>query len=235
MFSDVDESTLPMIFLPGLNGDARVFAPQLERFPSLIVARWQPPLKSDSLAAYAARLARSLDPDGPCLVGGVSFGGIVALEVARNLEARACLLIASSQDAKGLPATIRLLRPVAAVANAAALNCTIHHGGMLAASSSRRLRRRIARLSPEELRFRRWALKALLTWQPPSLSCPVLQIHGECDSTFAHSRSQADVVVRNAGHLLTLTHADQVNAFISSALFRYGFSARAQTQAKVEK
>lgn len=235
MFTDVNESKLPIIFMPGLNGDARVFAPQLDRFPSLIVARWEPPLQSDSLAAYAARLARSLDPNGPCLVGGVSFGGIVALEMARNLDARACLLIASSRDVEGLPAAIRLLRPVAAVASAASLNCAIHRGGSVAASSSRRLRRRIVRLSPEELRFRRWALKALLTWRPPSLSCPVLQIHGECDSTFAPSRSRADVVVPNAGHLLTLTHADQVNAFICSALRRYGSSASSEPHAEVER
>ena len=46
----------------------------------------------------------------------------------------------------------------------------------------------------------------------------VVQIHGERDATFAASRTKADVLVPGAGHMLTVTHARQVNEFIHSAV-----------------
>ena len=216
------EPAVPIIFLPGLNGDPRVFGPQAEAFPTLSIARWAPPMDSETLAAYAARLARSIDPQSPCVVGGVSFGGIVALEVARHLDARACLLIASSRDVAGLPAAVRFLRPIARAARPAALSWITRSGEVSAVPSFPRFRRRLARLSAEEMSFRRWAFGALLTWQPPHLiRCPILQIHGECDSTVRASRTKADVLLPHAGHLLTLTHAEHVNMFLRSAIERY--------------
>src|SRR5687767_15115116 len=107
--------SLPIILLPGLNGDSRVLAPQARAFPTLRVARWLPPLESESLADYGRRLARALDPGRPCMIGGVSFGGIVALEAARHFQARGCVLIASSRNARGLPSVLRLLQPFANV------------------------------------------------------------------------------------------------------------------------
>lgn len=214
---------LPVILLPGLNGDPGVFAPQAEAFPTLTIVRWVPPMPTESLAAYARRLAHSIDPQCPCLIGGVSFGGIVALEAARSLQARACFVIASSRDVGGLPAPIRLMRPVAKAASPGLLRSAVRSGWGSAAVAAPRFRCRAKRLSADEIVFRQWALRALLTWEPSaSHVCPVLQIHGDHDTTFPASRTKAERLVPNAGHLLTITHARQVNEFIRAGVRRYG-------------
>ncbi|HEX8916246.1 MAG TPA: alpha/beta hydrolase [Humisphaera sp.] len=210
-----------ILLLPGLSGDPRVVRPQLAAFPTLTVPRWLPPASAaEPLPVYAARLARAIDPGRPCLVGGVSFGGIVALELARHLQAKACLLIASCRDVGGRPTALRLLRPLEAVTPMASLGWATTLGGATAASVMPPLRRRLNRVSPEVLAFRTWALRALLAWRPTSPPCPVLQIYGDRDSTFAVGRSRADAVIRGAGHMLTLTHPEQVNAFIRTAVER---------------
>ena len=210
---------VPIILLPGLNGDVRVFGPQVLAFPSLTVGRWIPPVASESLARYAKRMAGALDPGRPCVVGGVSFGGLVALEMARHLQARVCVVIASSRDVSGLPTTVRLLRPLAAILPLAVLTLAAQYGSASAVRIFPACGRRIARLSPDELAFRRWAVQALLTWRGVRpTGCEVVQIHGERDATFAASRTKADVLVPGAGHMLTVTHARQVNEFIHSAV-----------------
>ena len=109
----------PIILLPGLNGDSRVFSPQIAAFPHAVAVTWPTPLAVETLTDYARRLAASLDVPTDCLIVGVSFGGIVALELARHLPARCCVVIASARDPRGLPSAVRLLRPLAAVASPA--------------------------------------------------------------------------------------------------------------------
>lgn len=217
-----DRQDLPMILLPGLNGDPRVLGPQARAFSSLRIATRPRPEDGESLAAYARRFAHSLHRTEPCLIGGVSFGGIVALEASRHLPSQACLLIASTRDPAGLPTFVRRLRPLAALLPRVLSKWAIQCGFHFAAASVKHIKQRVARWSPEERSFRQWALRALLTWRAPRQpACPVFQIHGERDATFDASRSKADIIVPDAGHMLTLTHAEAVNEFLQSALRQY--------------
>src|SRR3954470_18150998 len=101
----------PLILLSGMGADDRVFAPQREAFPQLMVPGWIAPESTDeSLPSYAKRLAKRIDPGEPCFIGGASFGGFVALEMARHLQAKACFLIGSVRSPAELPWRIRMLR-----------------------------------------------------------------------------------------------------------------------------
>jgi len=98
---------IPLILFPGMGADARLFAPQRAAFPQLIVPTWIKPERGESLAAYAERCARQIDPGEECFVGGASFGGFVAVEAARHLRAKACFLIGSARGPDELPLRIQ--------------------------------------------------------------------------------------------------------------------------------
>ena len=73
--------------LSGMAADERLCGPQLARFPQLPVPPWIKPLPGETIRGYAARVAQVVDPGEPCLVGGASFGGIVAMDMATHLNA----------------------------------------------------------------------------------------------------------------------------------------------------
>jgi hypothetical protein len=101
----------PLILLSGMGADERLFRYQKAAFPNLVVPSWIEPDTNESLSAYTERLARLVDPGVPCFVGGVSFGGIVALEMVPHLQAMACFLIGSIRSPNQLPWQIRMFRP----------------------------------------------------------------------------------------------------------------------------
>ena len=209
----------PLILFPGMGADDRLFAPQRAAFPQLTVAKWIDPTPGESLAAYAARLARHVDPGRPCYVGGASFGGFVAIEAARHLDARACFLIGSARGPGELPLRVRALRrasrllpflPFAWAGPLARLGLGAS-GWAMSTTSGRVLRQ----LADADAAFLRWACGAVLSWEPPSeLGIPIHQIHGGNDRVLPVRRTRADVVVPGAGHVLSLTHAEDVNRFI---------------------
>ena len=68
--------------------------------------------------------------------------------------------------------------------------------------------------------FLRWACGAVLTWEAtdPAQSFPVHQIHGDRDPILPWRLTKPDVLVRGAGHVLTLSHPRKVNDFIRSRM-----------------
>ncbi len=209
-----------LILLPGLGTDARLFEPQRRAFERLEVLEWIPPQRGESLADYARRMAERVEPAPPFYLGGVSMGGMVALEMAKVLEPECVFLIASRADAPTLRWHERAL---------------VWLMGWLPINPFRRkdrlIRRAVPRLgarTPEQetlaadmLRdadpaFMRWAVTALVGWRPVGRpSVPIHQIHGDHDQMIPLDAVSADRVVEGGGHLINLTHPDEVNAFLA--------------------
>jgi pimeloyl-ACP methyl ester carboxylesterase len=209
----------PIILFPGMGVDERLFAAQKKAIPQIVVPPWLTPLTGESLSDYARRFAARVDPGGPCYVGGASFGGFVAMEVARHLEAKACFLIGSARGPEEFPMRVRMwrrmrwllpfvpfefLRPL--ISTLLVLGDDLWRPAMK--SFLEQVRGSDAFLLP-------WSCKALLEWSSPATPrCPVYQIHGKRDHVLPARCTRADVIVRGAGHILSLTHPEEVNRFL---------------------
>ncbi len=213
---------LPLILLPGMGADRRLLEGQRAALGNVRVVDWVAARPGESLPAYAERLAKAVDPGGPCLVGGVSMGGMVALEMANHLDARACILISSIRGPGELPRRWRALRPVIRLLPRcwASVPRGIVSAWLAVAGRwlSPRTRSLLEQFAAQESRFLHWALLAVLDWKPspPRRPIPILQIHGERDFILPHRLTRPDVVVAGAGHLLVVTHADAVTSFLAS-------------------
>ena len=209
-----------LILLPGVGADHRLFVPQRPAFLDLLVPAWIAPKKHEGLADYAARLAQRITPAKPMVLGGSSFGGMVACEMAKVLKPDVVVLIASCRSRKGIRPLFRVLRPTAPVAPKQVFD--------VAKLLSPMALRMLGRLTPEQRRlcvtmfrdadsrFMKWACTAVLNWEPSLLrGIPVFQIHGEKDLIIPARGVEADEIVPGGGHLINLTHAGQVNAFIA--------------------
>ena len=210
----------PLILLSGMGADGRLFREQRPCCANLITPDWIAHRPDDSLASYAERMARHLDPGRACYVGGVSFGGMVALEMARHLDAKACFLIGSIRSSRELPLRIRALKPLAGLVPEACGAVPVWLAKALSPLAKPLLRparlSMLRQLADSQGRFLRWAGLAVLGWNPDPdrPAVPVHQIHGDRDYILPHHLTRPDVLVRGGGHLLPLTHPQAVNEFL---------------------
>ena len=213
----------PLILLPGMGGDGRLFRPQRAVFPNLIVPSWIEPLPKESLVDYAARFAKVIDPGQPCFLGGVSFGGVVALEVASHLMTRECFLLGSIRSPQEIPRRLRLFRSVSGLVMIPKWlsPCVLACGSRYLNPT---VRGALHQVHDADGRFLRWAAQAILNWTPSDgvKSVRVSQINGDRDRVFPHGLTKADRVVPGAGHLVSLTHPDVVNQFLLERMSRSG-------------
>jgi pimeloyl-ACP methyl ester carboxylesterase len=218
-------SAFQLILLPGLGADHRLLEPQRAAFPQLVVPPWIPPRKNESLPEYAARMAETVvsSRDEPLILGGVSFGGMLAYEMARRLKPNAVVLIASCRTRQSLHPSIVSWRGLLPMFPA----CTWSFAKLFAGPAMRIT----SRMSPsqQELlvtmfkemdsRFMRWVVQAIMRWDPTPLEgVPVFQIHGGRDRIIPARRVAADVLIPDGSHMINVTHADEVNRFLGKAV-----------------
>ena len=212
-----------LILLPGLGADARLFEPQREAIPGLEVPTWLPHRDGESLPDYARRMVDSIDPREPYYLGGTSFGGMVALEMARHLNPTAIFLIASCRSGQAIAPHLRYFVRFSNVLpervfepDQGATPLFIGKFGRLSITQKRFFETMLVDASPS---FVRWGIAAITEWDGAGeLGVPIHHIHGSADDLILLGSVQPDRVVAGGGHLLNVTHADEVNAFIAERL-----------------
>lgn len=221
---------MPLVCLPGLACDARLFAAQRARFPNLHVPEWLPPLRGDTLESYAGRMSQRLPGGGPLHLLGVSMGSCVAAAMARVVRTESLTLIASATSRASFPLSAR-----AAHFAARGLPSSIFRAGVVAGAGllarldapsdagARELLVAMARDADTD--FCRWVTGAMLAWSPDArpFPCPTLRIHGGRDTVFAARHCAADTRIEpRAGHLVNFTHAEWVNGLVAEHIERAG-------------
>jgi hypothetical protein len=201
-----------------LGADRRLLAPQRDAFPEVVVPEWLPPLEREALPAYAARMAASLPVRGRVLVGGVSFGGIVAAELSRHVDAAGVVQIASCTSPHRIAAPWRWLRGVGPLLPAPLLRS--RSGSTLVARYMGAREPSVCELFSDmsaamPAAFYRWALWTLSQWQGAvELRVPIHRVHGACDRVL-HAEPGA-TLIPGAGHLVNVTHSAEVNAWLKT-------------------
>lgn len=211
-----------VVLLPGLGADERLFAAQRPTFPGFLVPSWPAPEAEESPSQFAARLAPAIPRSDRLYIGGSSFGGMVALELAARLRPRGVILIGSCTGPGSIAPPTRSVRRLAGALPVAAfhprrwsLPLVLPKFGRLT-PGQRELFWSMAAATPPA--FLRWGVTAILSWRPTPVPVPVRHIHGSDDRLIPLRLVSPDRVVSGGGHLLTLTHPREVTEFIVEAV-----------------
>jgi len=212
---------LPLYALAGI-ADERLFDAQ-RAVREIRAIRWIAPADPrETLASYAVRLALEIDTAQPFDLGGASFGGMVALELARHLAPRNVFLFGSCRSRHAVAQYLRVLRYIArAVPHRVWQPPRIVHpfiARWFGATSPAHVDLFTEMLRATAPEFVRWASNAVFSWSGVAeLPMPINHIHGSGDRLIPLHRVNPDRVIAGAGHLLNLTHGEAVNDFIAGA------------------
>jgi len=204
-----------LVLLPGMTPSRRLFDRLVPHLENYVVIDWIAPGRTKTISEYARRLAADAGIDSTCDLVGVSFGGMVAQELAGILDARLCFIVSSISSSDELRPTQRIFSCLPQRADLLILK-TI--GGVAnvwpkQASNAATVRARKFRGPYGE--WFRWATSAALRWCPvPGRSTGFVRIHGDRDLTFPQAHQHADHVVTGAGHMLAHTHSTELATII---------------------
>jgi len=207
-------------FISGLGADKSVFKKLM--FPAdyeLIYLDWITPLPTESLEEYAIRLSANIDSVTPFYLVGLSFGGMLATEIAKQLKPVHTYIISSTPVYSQIPWYYRLagnlrLHQILSLGLAKRSTPLMYSlFGLKTQNEKAMLSQIIADTDPV---FLKWALNSILHWRNIIKPVNLIHIHGTSDKILPIKYTQPDVVIDGGGHLMVYTHAQTIRKIIDN-------------------
>ena len=180
------------------------------------------PAPGEELSHYALRVAELNGIRASDVVGGVSFGGMIAAEIARQRTVAGLILLGSCVRPERLPWSYRWIERLGKFIPDSLLGFRSFRPlvrwrfAPVTAEAERCLMAMAATCPTSQIRgFGRMAIK----WSGVErFSCPVLSVHGDRDRIIPARCAEPGLILQNAGHAFTLTHAEHTIAAIQEFL-----------------
>ena len=210
--------------IPGFGVDDKIFG-KLTLNASLHFINWLDPFPKETLQAYALRMAASIDDEAPVILG-ISFCGMIALEIAKLRPVKQIILISSVKSRSELPAqlrTIGMLRlnkifPVKKVQQSDRFYKVANR--RLGAVTQEEKDFANAYRRSADLNYVNWSFDKILNWQ--NTQCPegTIHIHGDKDQIFPIKYISPTHIIKNGTHMMVWNRAGEISKIINNVLER---------------
>ena len=204
----------------GLGADERAFSKLKINGYKLQVILWLMPDPDETIQQYAKRMRVNITEENPILMG-LSFGGMVCTEIAKQIPVSKLIIISSIKSSKELPfwmkaaATLKLNKIVPL--RSTKLTQPIQNR-MLGIQSEEEKTLVASLRSEADLPYTNWAVNQAINWKNDWKHSNIYHIHGDNDNMFPIKNIKADYTIKNGGHFMIMNRAAEVSDCINSIL-----------------
>lgn len=208
--------------ISGLGADERAFSKLNIKDFELKVIRWLMPLPGEALPDYATRMRQGIDDDNPILMG-LSFGGMLCTEIAKQIPVQKIIIVSSIKSSKELPfwmkavAKLRLnkLMPM----QSTKLTQPVQNK-MLGVVSADEKKLVASLRKAADVKYTNWAVNQAINWKNDWQHPAIFHIHGDKDNMFPIKYIKADYTIKDGGHFMIMNKAAEVSNCINAILLQ---------------
>lgn len=204
----------------GLGADYRVLQDLDFAGYEVTFIEWIKPFENESIEDYALRLMVQIRVEKPVLIG-LSFGGIMAIEVGKLIQTEQIILIASAKTKHEIPFYYRFagslklnkLLPVNLLKQPNFIS-----DWFFGVKSKKDKDLLACILHDTKADFLKWAIDKIVNWQSVSILSNIKHIHGTSDRILPYKFVSADVTIFSGGHFMTTNRAEELTLKIRELL-----------------
>jgi len=211
-----------LYLISGMGADERMF--RYLQFPENYTVHylpWLKPLPAEPFADYAARMAAGIKEEGPVTLLGLSFGGMISLEIARRRPVEKIILISTIKHTRERPAYFNLARRLKLyqlsnrwMFRQRPFIVKLYMG----ATTEEEVQLLNDYLQHTDFDFLQWSIRTVLHWENEEVPPAVVHIHDSKDHTFPLKYVQPDYTIEGGGHFMIMNRAAEINRILSREL-----------------
>lgn len=209
---------MKIYFFSGLGADERAF--KLLNLPkefNCVYIKWELPLLNEPIENYAKRISNQINSPESKIFVGLSFGGLIAIEISKFIKPEKIILISSIRSNKELPFYYRLfgilkLNKLVPPKLSNKPNFLTYWLFGIKTKNNKELLKSI--LIDTNTTFSKWALNVLLNWKCDENEIEPIRIHGSRDLLLPIFNFKPKYLIKNGGHLIIIDQADEISNII---------------------
>ena len=208
--------------IPGFGTDERIFS-NLSVNGELKTLHWFTPFQKESIQQYAQRMSAGIQEPDPFIIG-VSFGGMMAIEIDKILPAKQLVLISSVKCRKEMPLQLRLMGhlgmnkifPVKKITESKRIYEIANRRLGAVTAEEKKLANAYRR--NVDLHYVNWSFHQILHWENKSYPANIVHIHGDKDRIFPLKSVQPTDVIKGGTHMMVYNRAGEISSVINRLL-----------------
>lgn len=203
----------------GLGADKRIF--EKIDFGNLDIEfiDWIEPLDNENIKNYVRRISEKLISPNPILLG-VSFGGILTVELSKILDVKKVILIASVKNKDELPKFYRIagqikLNKLIPTQIFKRQNFITNWFFGISSKSEELILKSI--LIDINVNFLKWAINEIVNWRNEISPKNLVHIHGNMDRIIPlKTNMKVDFIIDGGGHFMTMNKSQDIEKIIKN-------------------
>ena len=206
--------------ISGLGADHRLFKNLSIEHYELVPLPWAPYDRTDNMSSYADKMAKNI-PGENAIIIGLSFGGMLAIEIAKKHPAWKIFLVSSAKTTSELGYNSSFLRWVSRkeVIPSIFFNRPSFIRLFLLGAQNAEEKKLISLIMRNSDRdFNRWSVNTLLTWNNLTYPQNITHIHGTSDKVIRPANVHPDHWIEKGSHIMIYNRAREVSKIISHCL-----------------
>lgn len=204
--------------IPGMGADHRLYEKCHLEYGEMHYLDWIPSGESKSLSEYASLLAEKIHTENNVIIGS-SMGGMVTVELAKQIQPIAAILISAPIGRQEFPPLLKFFDFIK-------LHRTLSPNQLMKISGLADLFMGFKSKEQRELfyemlqgngqDFLHFSVDAVLGWKNTQTpNCPFIQILGTKDKLFKTKRVSNAITVEGGGHFTVYEKAEEVTRIIN--------------------
>jgi pimeloyl-ACP methyl ester carboxylesterase len=206
--------------ISGLGADKTAFSFLDLSFCNPVFINWISPVPEEELEQYAQRLKEQIKDPFPIVIG-VSFGGMLATEMAKADTTLKSIIISSNKTYKELPNHLKLGKwlplykwlPSFFYKKA---HLFFHWFFKPKGQKQEEIFKSI--LESSDVPFTKWAIEAILKWRNNTTPKNVIHIHGTADWILPYKKVKADYTIDKGTHLMIMNNGEEISRLIKKLI-----------------
>ncbi|HTN45943.1 MAG TPA: alpha/beta hydrolase [Flavipsychrobacter sp.] len=209
----------PLYIFSGLGADERIFQRlDFSDSPANFI-QWIAPEPDEAIEHYAQRLLAQIKTENPVLIG-LSFGGMMAVEVAKLIRTERIILISSAKTKAELPpyfqaGSFQLHHIIPATFFKSSNPISNWLFGADAPADKKLLKQILKDTDPI---FLKWAMDKIASWKNHTVPNNIIHIHGTNDRILPIKYVRCDKTIQNGGHMMVWNRAEELNDLLRKYL-----------------
>ena len=207
-------------FICGLGADKRVYSFLDLSFCDPVYVDWIKPLDKETLESYALRLRKQI-PDAHPIVVGLSFGGMLATEMAKADPQMKGIIISSNKTAEEFPGYLRAGRyfPFYKWMPGKMMKRSAHWIKWFFGRNGKEQKKVYLEIVRDvDTDFTKWAIHAILHWKNKIVPKNIIHVHGTADRLLPHRLVKADYIIEGGNHVMPMDSHKEISALLKELI-----------------